>query len=233
MSHTEEKYLRSAKSSHLIANAYSSDIDVIIAAGSSGESLAASMLRLRGEYDAIRGESDQAQRNADAQETKARNLEALALIEVAKMNRGPTHAQMYRGEAATIRKAATYSAITAHKIIIARLKSLPVARMLLRNFAVQEVIDKGLDELTWDEIDHIVRAALQAFLAPRCGPCGGKGFTGGYRQPTIHCTVCKQQGRLPIEWGSIEFEYVGRSLLASVEDKVARVLKHVARRTRA
>ena len=233
MSHAEEQYLRSAKSSHLVANEYSTDIDSIIAAGSSGESLAASLLRLRGEYDAVRGESDQAQRNAAEHETMARNLEALALIEVAKMNRGPTRAADYRGQAAAIRKAATSRTLTDHKLIIARLKSLPIARMALYGFVLQQTSSNGMDEITWNEIDHVVRSMLQAFLVPRCGPCGGKGFTGGHRAPTVRCTTCKESGKIAIEWPSIEFEIIGRELLYQIEIRCEGLRRHIARRTRA
>lgn len=232
MSHAEEQYLRSAKSSHLVANEYSSDIDSIIAAGSSGESLAACLLRLRGEYDTIRGESDQAQRNAAEQEASARSLEALALVEVAKMNRGPTRAADYRAEAAVVRKAATSRTLTYHKLIIARLKSLPIARMKLQHFVLQQTSSNGMDEITWTEIDHIVRSMLQSFLVPRCSACGGKGFTGGHRAPSIRCAACMESGKIAIEWPNIEFEIVGRELLYQIEIRCEGLRRHIARRTR-
>lgn len=225
MSRTEEMYLRAATSSHLQANEYSDDIDSVIAGGSSGESLAACLLRLRGEYDAIRGATDLAQRNANEQEAAARNLEALALTEVAKSNRGPTRAGLYRAEAAKIRKAYESRAATDHKLIIVRLKSLPIARMALRNFVIQE---SGMGDSL--EVDHLVRSVLQAFLVPRCVACGGRGFNGGHRQPTVHCNECRQLGRLTVLWGPLE--EIGLRILYLVDLRCEAMLRHIAKRTR-
>lgn len=232
MSHAEEQYLRATSSANLKADEYHRDVYTLTAVGSSREGLAASLLRVRGEYDAIRGESNQATLQAQARELEAQRLEARATIEVAKSNRGPTLAQKYRGQAREVRDESQREMLVAHALIIVRLKTLRGAKLLLWNYVRQEAEANGLDELTWDQLDEIAGKVMQAFLSPRCPLCGGRGFNGGHREPTIHCVHCHLSGNVLINWGNEDFAEFGADILHRIALKVDYLRRRLARRTR-
>lgn len=232
MSHAEEQYLRATNSANLKADEYHRDVYSLIAAGSAREGLAASLLRVRGEYDAIRGESNQATCQAQVREVEALHLEARATIEVAKSNRGPTRAQLYREQAREVRAESAREMLVAHALIVVRLKTLRGAKLLLWNYVRQEAEANGLDELTWDDLDDITSKVLQAFLAPKCSLCGGRGFNGGHRAPTVHCVHCHLSGNVLIDWRNEDFAEFGADILHRVALKVDYLRRRLARRTR-
>jgi len=231
MTAIEKQYLRAAGSSNLRCDELDhepGDVDVIFAAGTSGETLASCLVRLRGEYDAVRGDGRRLHRLAQEDEKIAKDFEALGLIEAAKKNRGPTRAELYREQARNVRKVSDNRTAHAHRMVILQLKTLPIARMLLRNFIAQETGLTPAEQHT----DHLVRSVIRAFLVDKCLDCGGRGFNGGHRQPTIRCTACKERGELLIDWGSLEHELWGRQLLGRIDEKVENLQRHMARRTR-
>jgi hypothetical protein len=228
---TEKQYLRSVGSSHLRADAHHDDVDTLVAAGSSGETLAAVMLRVRGEYDVVRAQLGLSDAYQQQQEVRARVLEQQAVQEVKKMNRGPTRAQFYRDKARAVRQEASEQALVDHVFVMTRMKSLqPAARMLLA-LTTQRAREREHD-FDDQQLVRLASKVLQAFIAPRCPNCGGRGFNGGHRQPAVRCGVCRETGALTLDWGGIEFELVGRQLLAVVDAKVEKLQRHLARRVR-
>jgi hypothetical protein len=225
----EKQYLRATGSSDLRCNELDerpTDVDVIFAAGTSGETLASCLLRLRGEYDAVRGDGRRLHQLAQADEKIAKDFEAMALLEAAKKNRGPTRTELYREQARAVRRVSDNRTAHAHRMVILQLKTLPVARMLLRNFIAHET---GTDQQV---TDHLVRSVIRAFLVDKCLECGGRGFNGGNRQPTIRCATCKERGEILIDWGSLEAELFGRQLLTRIDVKVENLQRHMSKRVR-
>jgi hypothetical protein len=231
LTYIEKRYLRATGSSHLRADEHHEDVDTIIAAGSSGETLASALIRVRGEYDAIRGDDEQARRVALAHEVRAKDLEARAVVEMSKMNRGPTRAQLYRNQARDIRKESADEQLTSHALILVRMKTLPIAASLVFRFTCGRAQELGIDADP-NELAQLSSKVLQAFIAPRCAHCGGRGFTGGHRQPAIRCSECKETGALLLDWGPLEHQLFGRQLLARIDEKVENLRRHMARRTR-
>lgn len=233
MSSTEERYIRAAKSSHLKADEFAGDVDTLIASGSFQENreqgprkepvnvskgLVASLLRVRGEYDALRGQLELFLRNCSDREEAAATLHAQAKRSKDSKDALAALAAQYNAES---------DALTEHILILVNMKTLRLATLMLWNFVREAAEDHGYEP---EHIDVLTSKVMQAFLAPRCLSCGGRGFTGGYLRPAVHCKPCERTGRIEIDWSG--YEVIGGQLLYQIEQKVENWRRYVQSRTR-
>jgi len=81
-------------------------------------------------------------------------------------------------------------------LIMMRLKSLKAAKAETRCMADDRAHRRGYDGLGSSELDNLAWQALSVWIDPRCAPCGGRGFTGGYDgQPQMTCRRCDAGNR--------------------------------------
>jgi len=221
----EERYGRAVDSTHLEVRETRCSIDYLIAAGWAAERLGAKLLRLRLEYDAIRGAQRQAKRNAiDA------FAAAAAMDKAARAD--PDNAASLNRQASQARADAERALQTAAAMIGSHLKSLHDTTQAMYGFALATAARHGFaaDAIT---VTQIAAKAIELWLDDQCPHCEGRGFRGGYLTPAELCGPCDATGRR--DKGPKGFRLhrsetghqFGRVLLSAMDRKANRAAGHM------
>lgn len=210
-----ERYSSAIESSHLEVTLEMGDVDLLVAAGWTKESLGTALYRVMVEFDTVRGGHRLATQALREAQRQARKLCATGVPELV------AHAREYLRQAEA-------AALTEKALMLIEMKTLPQARRALGAFAIQHATRTRYMR---DDSDVLVVSgrALQAFLDPLCGACGGRGFNGGMGDPVLLCHDCHGSGRRTAWLGHDNASHrFGRSLLCQMDLKVS----HVARKMR-
>lgn len=220
----EERYLGAASSSHLrLRFECPGDVDLLVASGWARETMATELYRLRGEFDAAKGNMRQHQLRTHELQGQAAELRELALAQRAKAKFGPTRAGLYEQQAAAVLRQLAEEAVTARALILMQLKSLDRVTRALRHFSEQHAARKGFAGV---DVYRVAGRALDAMLDPLCPVCDGVGFLGGFGKRKVLCGGdhgCRGSGKRRVDFGSVEAHAFGQLLLAEMERKFARV----------
>lgn len=219
---------------------------LIFAAGLQRERVGVLLLRLRAEYDTVRGEMERAGQIApsaaklvhdmrlEEQKTAlhARRMEALALTETDPLKR--SQAQQSSGQAlarcaalatevAAIQRRTPAETMCARAVILVSLTSLTTARQELGALAVRMAVSpkRGLPP---DVALRLAGRVLDVWLDETCHKCDGTGVLGSRYQGDAerHCPTCKGTGhRRDIMGDSLQQTRFAGDLLAEVQRQVA------------
>lgn len=165
-----ERYTRAIDSNHLeVKPIERGAVDYLIAAGWVADGLGVMLFRLRSEFDAVRAEQRQAERNLIAAEALAKHGTDLAK--------------------AIAHQAAEDAALTARALILIHLKSLAPTKEALGKFAALLATRERYMKPD-AAVAKIAGRALDWWLDPLCPACNGTGATGALGQPRTICTAC-------------------------------------------
>jgi uncharacterized protein YhbP (UPF0306 family) len=184
-----ERYGSAVQSSNLRLRETAGDVDWLVAAGLSGKGLASELLRLRVEYDTVRGEHRAAEARLRAQEIEAARQKGNFVDEDGVVR------STAEQRAAAINKAAEGQALTDHLLILTALPSLRPAKEMLGHHALNHARTMRFG-LATGEVLRLAGVALDVFLSPQCRPCQGVGFTGSIQrgEQQKRCRACKATG---------------------------------------
>jgi len=247
-----ERYAGAIESSHLEVVPRRCDVDYLVAAGWTRDSLGAMLYRLRTEYDAVRGERQLAILNEQAAARMASSLiRAAAQINAKRAQESDAFkAQRMAGDATRtmdnaqqVAEEARRSALTSRALIMVHLKTLPGARAATHGFArIHALRSKFMapkyrdQEIRRNEVVAQVAArALDVWIDPACPHCQGRGFHGGYTEPVVICQECggttnRLSGRRGERLGKSEHAHqFGLSLLAEMDRKAEKVEREMRR----
>jgi len=197
----EEKYGSAVTATDLrMVHDRTGSADLLATVGISA-GLGALLLRLRTEFDSVKGEHGL----AEAEFFRMRGLVDAKLKEsqreVMQMDKGPTRAALYAKEATWLRAEADGAAATATALVMMHLKTLRETKEALGRYAVL-MATKRRHMLTDKQVYALTGKTLAAWLDHKCHACGGVGRVGGYngRRPK-QCSVCEGTGNRKIELG--------------------------------
>lgn len=211
-----ERYSSAIESSHLEVTLEVGDVDMLVAAGWTHESLGTLLFRLLVEFDGVRGDYRLAVQALRAAELRARQL---------SRSKDPARLEKARAEL----RAAEAAAMTEKALMLIAMKSLPEARRALGAFAIQLATRRRYMRNDADVL-AIAGRALSAFLDPLCGVCDGRGFSGGVGTPKVICAPCHGTGRREARLGSDNPSHrFGRELLVEMDLMVVRVARKMKR----
>lgn len=92
-------------------------------------------------------------------------------------------------------------------------------------FAATSAARSRLDA-TDRQVETVAGNALDAWIAPNCYHCGGRGFNGGFGIPRCMCTHCGGTGKRQNRLGKTEaMHQFGRMLLSHMDTKTELVAK--------
>jgi hypothetical protein len=191
---TAELYGRAVTSSHLRTTLFRSGaIDYVIAAGLLKHGLGTTLYRLRGEYDALRGEIILAEANTPSWEARAVELERRA--KRWRPPEQPSDVELIE-EAVCIRAEGRSYALTSRAMVLLNLKSLTEAREALWRYSYSLLAPKGRFMLDDSTAASVTGRVLDAWLDPSCHHCQGRGFNGGAHrgEQRVFCRPCRGSG---------------------------------------
>lgn len=208
-----ERYSSAMGSSHLKLSTRDEgacDLDVIIAAAWSGDSLGAMLHRLAAEYDTARGAQMLAIRQADMRSTAMDNLRRKLNDPDIEAGRKVELLAEYRLN----EREAGREALTNRLAILSQLKTLAQVKESLGTWAIEQAGRRGFMKLGpmptalaevkgWraaldlrlKTIASLTGRTLDAWLDPTCHKCEGRGFWGGYGSPRTNCKACRGTGK--------------------------------------
>ena len=239
---TAERYGRAMRSSRLtVTPERAGDVDLLIAAGWTTDSLGASLYRLRAEWDLARAQLRRADEVASDHAGQARALvrrAATATIKAASAT-SQAAADSFRDEATKAsaqakqqRTDAENHARTEMALALVTLKTLEPTALSLRTFAVAMGTRNGFYDLP--AIRKIAGRALQLWLDPNCPHCDGRGFNGGRDGPMRWCQDCLRTGKRingapGFRLGESEAGHqLGRKLLTDMDRKTETVTQQMS-----
>lgn len=164
--------------------------DLIIAAAFSGEQAGGVFARLRTEFDQARAEvrHDSAAPVAIAKGEVDKYIKAklaeLIVDGLYRVNDGRIIRE--QGGKFTIEG---ISFTDERMTVMTKLKSREAAKAEVRRMAASRAERRGAD--FGDHLRDLAWQALSVWLDPRCSPCGGRGFNGGFGVPKIMCKHCE------------------------------------------
>lgn len=225
----EERYGKAITSKRLMVEPdRRCDVDMLVAAGWVADTIATELLRLRQEFDAARGEYQQANHNAASVWSVARKLQAEGRRITPE---GPAHEDLRKqrhkaAEAAKLAmKDAERQALTARALILVQLKSLHTTKQKLGAFSVALATKRRFMKSDLDVL-AITGRALDYWLDPACPSCDGRGFHGGVGTPMEWCSDCHGTAKRTVNFGGSDADQVfGKLLLAEMDRKAAAVLQ--------
>lgn len=195
-----ERYSAAVESSNLRVKEVRGDADYLIAAGWGGTGIGPRLIRLRKEFDVIKGARDLANRSlAGVWPVELAKLDALVVIERAYLDLGPTRLAKYERLAGALRiEIANYAASEAAFVLVDLGDNLAHVKAHLGELAVIEATKTRFMEPD-KQAAYIAGRCLAAWLDPNCLKCDGRGFTGGGRHemsgPPIKCRACRETGK--------------------------------------
>jgi hypothetical protein len=211
-----ERYSVACRSSDLRVAAHcGGDVEVIGAAGWTRQrnNLGALLLRLHGEFDAVRLQIMAAQRWATRQRHAA-----------SKLRHSPELA-------AELDRQATAGLQSELALTMAQIKSLRPSRDALRGFAIVAATKRRL-MLPDAQVCELADAVLEWHINPQCPSCGGRGKVGVlYRgEAQSVCRACNGIGRRSARIGRTEPErWFASWLLAEIDLVIARAATRLRR----
>lgn len=203
-----ERYSSATQTSHL----WGWDADLLIAAGLTGDDLPSVLYRLLVEYDRVRADHRAAELTLRIRlaEAARQTDDRPAPPNTEPMPSALTGAQ----KAAAIMELASGSALTEHRLILFRLRSLRKAKDMFSGFAIDLA-----EQNRFMQPSHIAvtvsRRVLDVWLRPNCGHCDGRGFNGSVRRGEIQvlCRPCRGSGHRRDSIGENDAERGFASLL--------------------
>ena len=193
-----ERYASALASSNLRMQERQGDLDVIIAAGCLDQNFAAVLMRLRLEYDMIRGEHRLAEnhlRNSEHEANRQKDktgADGKVILGAAGADGKPTTAAQRSDQ---ILEDAEKAAHAAHAMILLSMSTLRLGKEMMGHFAIREAARLKFKQ----PITHILRLSghvLDVHISPTCRACQGRGFNGnllkGERQAP--CRPCRSSG---------------------------------------
>lgn len=231
-----ERYASALASSNLRMQERQGDLDVIIAAGCLTQSFAAVLMRLRLEYDMMRGEHRMAENQLRASEQQAkRQKDSTSLVGPLALG---TSAAERSGQ---ILEDAEKAAHAAHAMILLSMSTLRLAKEMMGHFAIREAARLKFRQ----PITLILRLSghvLDVHISPTCRSCQGRGFNGnllkGERQAP--CRPCRGSGSRRDAIGESEGDRLFASQLLMEMDALMaegerqlQQKRHMARETKA
>ena len=230
-----ERYSIAIKSSNLRVSAYRfGDADLIIAAGCAPDTLGASLVRLRGEYDGLKAQHRAAESRLQAQLAEAQTKTGDRPANPSPL---PTPAALTaRQKKAAAIKDATNAALTERALILSHLSGLHSTKAALGRHAVVLATKTRFMRPNRDAL-ILAGRVLDVFLNPNCPHCSGRMFTGGGRHedsgPQVICRPCGGTGKRRGALGKDDEErrFAG-GLLSDIEQKASQFEQQVARHMR-
>ncbi len=219
-----EKYATAIESDSLeVSTERRGDVDMLIAAGWTAESLGTALYRLRTEFDSVRGEL----RITRAALPYWAELKADAKRNAESAVRGwrPPMAYPWAAidEARRMQDEAEAFTVTALALILNELKTLRDTRAALGRYALKLAL-----RVRWNAADTTVLKtagrALEWWLDPACPRCSGRGFNGGFGTPMELCVQapegCGGTGKRQMRYGESNAAHLfGRELLSQMDRK--------------
>ena len=193
-----ERYASALGSSNLRMQERQGDLDVIIAAGCLDASFAAALLRLRIEYDMIRGEHRIAENQLRAAEASAKRQKD-STGKDGKLVPGPAGADGRPTTAAQrsgrILDDAERAAHQAHAMILLSMSTLRLTKEMMGHFAIREAARFKFGR----PVSHVLRLSghvLDVHISPTCRHCAGRGFNGNLLkgEHQAPCRQCRSSG---------------------------------------
>lgn len=195
-----ERYSSAVESSNLRVRGETvrGDADYLIAAGWGGSGLGPRLMRLRKEFDIIKGSRDLANRA----------LVGTWSIELARLNALAEHDVQAAIRAAEVRREMdSYAASEAAFVLMELGDNLTHVKNYLGEMAVVEATRTQFMESD-QKAAYIAGRCLSAWLDPLCLKCDGRGFTGGGRHemsgPPIKCRACRETGKRTASVGNTD-----------------------------
>lgn len=152
-----ERYSAAVESSNLKLGERRGDLDLVIAAGLVGDTLAVALLRLAIDYDSVRAEHRKAERVMREREERANQ-------------------QTGEARERTLKEAHD-AALTAHALILMNLPSLERTKEHFGEFARQQATKRAFMQPD-RTVNVIAGRVLDVWLSPACRRCDGRGFNG-------------------------------------------------------
>lgn len=203
------------------------DVDMLVASGWIAETLATELLRLRQEFDAARGDLQQANHNAASVWKVAHKLQSEGRKHTPD---GPAHDAireqrlMAATAAVQMLKDAERQALTARALILVHLKSLHSTKHRLGAFALGLAVKSGFLKPS-AHVLTVTGRALDFWLDPACPSCDGRGFHGGVGTPIELCPDCHGSAKRVVNFGGSDADQVfGKRLLAEMDRKADMVM---------
>jgi hypothetical protein len=226
-----ERYSAATESSNLRVKEVRGDIDYIVAAGWGGTGIGPRLLRLRGEFDAIKGARDLANQAWLESERVAIVVDGAA----AAASKDPELQTKLRRRVVNLREQAENAAATASAFIFVELgDNLYHVKAHLGELASIQATKTGFMEND-AKAAYLAGKALEAWLDPNCTKCSGRGFNGGGRHEMsgapIKCRSCRETGKRITSAGNSDAQrlFVGH-ILNLIEGAVADAETGMARR---
>lgn len=218
----DERYGRATRSSHLeVLPEQRCDVDYIVAAGWTADTLGVALFRLRSEWDGARGEHRLALESLRSLSAEARYLERAVLAGAADQER----------RLDDVRRRIDEESVTAMALTLMQLTTLHEAKLKLLSYALKQATLRRY--MRPDEVVvSVVGSALQAWLDPLCWHCQGVGFSfeSGMGSPRVICTRCHGSGKRPMRLGVTYGDHqFGRFLLTQMDRKADRVAQKMRR----
>lgn len=218
----EERYLGAATSGNLrLSLERPGDVDLLVASGWARETMATLLYRLRGEFDAAKGNMRSSRIRTDDLHAQAAEVRNLARAERRKVRGDASAAEDLEARDRALRQQAADEAVTARALILMQLRSLDRTTRALRHFGEQQAARRGFRDV---DVNRVAGQSLDAMLDSLCTLCNGVGYFGGYGKRKVLCGGdhgCRGSGRRRIDFGSIEANAFGKLLLAEMERKLA------------
>lgn len=221
---TAERYASALGSSNLRLKDRAGDLDVVIAAGFLDNGFAAALMRLRLEYDLIKGEHQLADAQLRAKEADAKRQKDQVGAD-GNVLPGPAGADGMPTTAAqrskSILKDAERSACAAHAVILLTMTTLALAKEMMGHFTIREAKRQKF-ERPIKELFSIAGLVLDVHIAPTCRHCAGRGFNGnlqrGERQAP--CRPCRGSGTRRDTMGKTDADRLFASHLLMTMDAI-------------
>lgn len=208
----DERYTRASNSSNLsVEERVTGDADMIIAAGWSKNLIGKALMRLHSEFD---GTSKPRLMNPRA-------VELLAVAIARERLRQPAGVvEPTEPDRKTAREQAAQWLLEEQKLILGRLKSLPMARDML--------VTGCRDRWGWEDAESKVAAVLIWWLDRKCAKCHGTRFElAAKRQGSRPCKACHGTGER-----HVPCDEEGRQLAVFLDDCVNRSKAQINRALR-
>ena len=173
--------------------------DLLAAVGiSSG--LGSLLLRLRTEYDSVKGEHGLADAEIERLRGRIRDHLSAAQREDRQADKGPTRAAFHRREAEWLRVQAEGTQATETALFLMHLKTLREAKNALAAYAMV-MATKRRHMIPDREVIALTGHVLAAWLDVRCRKCHGTTLLGDYGQRQVRCRACGGTGNASANLG--------------------------------
>lgn len=208
----DERYTRASNSSNLSVEArVTGDVDLIAAAAWSKNLIGKALMRLHSEFDGT----------SKPRPLNPRGLELLAVaVARERLRQASGPAEPTEHDRKVAREQAADWLLQEQKLMLGRLKTLPMARDLL--------VTGCRERWGWEDADAKVAAVLIWWLDRKCPKCHGTRFElASKRQGSRTCKTCHGSGER-----HVPCDEEGRQLAVFLDDCINRAKAQIARALR-